>query len=244
MSSGGDQPDEPRARDLGADDVDPITTSQLERWFGLPSFAELAEQASPRDQADEDPQLAAQRRQILAAVDPALVEVLARRGARRSVGTLEVQELTRAHRSLSVVDPSFAARAEADQSGREYDLPAAIQQDLSESVPQALLRDLHRAELEFTVQFETPPELADLVMVDPVATARTAMTTRYRQVFAALATMSDARAILAQTATAVRAPWADLDLPNRPRDEEEATSPEVASPGAIHYSMPKRESTR
>ena len=59
--------------------LDASTLAELERWFGLPSFQELADKGEP---PPRDPDLEAareQRAKAIAAVDPELVEAHRRR---------------------------------------------------------------------------------------------------------------------------------------------------------------------
>src|SRR5688500_14300767 len=67
-----DDDNDPKVKQL----LDPATEADLARWFGLPSFQQLAE-APPKEPVVVDPEMQAvveRRDKALAAVDPALVD--------------------------------------------------------------------------------------------------------------------------------------------------------------------------
>src|SRR5437868_13927604 len=78
-----DDNDDKKVKDL----LGAATQADLERWFGLPSFEQLAEQAATATAApspSEDPEFAERRKrqaEALAAVDPAWLEAFDRRMA-------------------------------------------------------------------------------------------------------------------------------------------------------------------
>src|SRR5512142_2848734 len=137
--------------------VDEVTRQQLERWFTLPSFTELAEQGKPPARVDEEmAEVQKRRAEALAAVDPALV-------ARISYRVEENPETLRNfEQKIDVcVDPDIASfdlaqaeRAASIAEPREVEISEELRDDLKECVPQALLRDLHRPETDFTKTFE------------------------------------------------------------------------------------------
>ncbi len=159
--------------------LDAKTIAELERWFGLPSFQELAERGEP---PPPDPELEAvreRRAKALAAVDPALLEAHRRR-------TESGDTLIRFQAVIDVrIDPSMArvdlARIEqqAIAESREVEVPFQISDDLAECTPQAILRDLHRPELYFDKVFEIV-DMAAEQRFDIVAAVDDAMRTSWK----------------------------------------------------------------
>src|SRR5213596_1341835 len=114
-----DDDDDPKVKDLiaaakaGDANIDPDTAADLARWFGLPSYQQVAEgEVAPA--APLDPELAARREvmeRALAAIDPALCDALHARWA--DVDQLirfEPIELRRIDPSISALDPVLLAR--------------------------------------------------------------------------------------------------------------------------------------
>jgi hypothetical protein len=172
-----DDPDDKKVKDL----ITEGTRADLERWFGLPSFTELAEGGTP---APEDPEMVAvreRRDQALAAVDPALVERIRQRTEVQPETLLEL-ELTlevRIDPGVALFDPSMAERAATIAEPREVEIPEALRDDLKDCTPQALLRDLHRPELDFDKTFELVDVAAEQRM-DIVAEVASAMRTSWK----------------------------------------------------------------
>src|SRR6188474_613874 len=86
--------------------IDDATRADLERWFGLPSFEQLADRGIAGEPPPaEDPEIAkAQKRQAaaIAAVDPAMLEAHRRR-------TTPPDDLFQFRPTLELrVDPEFA----------------------------------------------------------------------------------------------------------------------------------------
>ena len=127
--------------------------AELERWFGLPSFSDVAAAAGPV----EDPDLKAGREayeRALAAVDPALLARLS------SIYGVQDELLHFKETYRSVLDPSIA-RFDATMvrdfaEGREYEWREDIADAMKECAPQAILRDLHRVEANFSITLERP----------------------------------------------------------------------------------------
>jgi hypothetical protein len=200
--------------------VDAITAAELERWFGLPSFQQVAEGEVAL--AGEDPEIAAvraRRAKAVAAVDPALVEAHRRR-------VENVETLLRFHATIEVrVDPSVAqldlAMVEnrlAMADPRERERPEDIEDQLAEATPQALLRDLHRPELEFEKTFEVH-DMAAEQRLDAVAEVNAAMATSWTLPRLGATPGREAHTLLDEVRAERRAPWRDIPgrvtLPNR-----------------------------
>jgi hypothetical protein len=161
--------------------LDAKTLADLERWFGLPSFQELADKGEPPPPPDPDLESAReQRAKAIAAVDPALVEA-----HRRRVESGEA--LIRFQAVIDVrVDPLLTqidlARIEQKQSiaePREVEIPDQLRDDLADCTPQAILRDMHRPELYFDKVFEVV-DMAAEQRFDIVAAVADAMRTSWK----------------------------------------------------------------
>lgn len=161
--------------------LDASTLADLERWFGLPSFQEVAER-KPAEQ-ELDPEIEAvreQRAKAIAAVDPALVEAHRHRVENgetliRFKAELEVQ----IDPTIARVDYGHIEQKQSIAEPREVEIPDQLRDDLSECTPQAILRDLHRPELYFDKQFEIVDAAAEQ-RLDIVAAVAEAMRTSWR----------------------------------------------------------------
>lgn len=164
--------DDKRVKDL----LDPATQADLERWFALPSFEQLAEQepqqAAPRE---EDPEVAAvreQRARAIAAVDPALLDRITGRFSRR-MSELELTLDVHVDATIAQFDERMLDNVATFADPREVEISDELKDDLKECTPQALLRDLHRAETDFDKTFEVIDAAAEqrFDIVDEVARA-------------------------------------------------------------------------
>jgi hypothetical protein len=216
--------DDRKAKDVLEGELDPATRADLERWFGLPSFDEL--RAAGIKTEEEDAQYAEVRERqarALAAVDPTLLDEIVKRTAPRDnmiifVPTLELN-----------VDPSIARldlrMAESSiAEPREVEISEALRDDLHDCTPQAILRDLHRPEIDFEKTFEVVDMAADQTL-DIVAEVRSAMRTNWALPPLGGSPMTEARAVLAQLYRDRSEPWgkllAEQRLPNRAWTPEE-----------------------
>jgi len=200
--------------------VDEKTAAELQRWFGMPSFEQLAEEGkpppltSPEEAADIE-----KRAETLAAVSDWMLAGLDYRHH-------HAWDLIMFKPTIDVrVDPEITlfkdaplARLRVQGEVRDVQRPHDIEAQLTDQTPQALLRDLHRSEETFDKQFEILGEVAELV-VDAVGEVRTAMATSWK-----LPSLGDPsgvalRKIFAQVREDLHVPWADLpklvDMPNR-----------------------------
>lgn len=173
--------DDRKAKDL----LDPATEADLARWFGLPSFTQVEEEAAkaPAPTAGMDPEVAAlveRRQKACAAVDPALLDaIIARHDVKpEDVFVFDTSIEVQVDEKFGVVDEVLVQRAGAIADPREVELPEALIDALKEATPQALLRDLHRVEKDFDKQFEYVDALEE-ARVDASKEARTAMSTRH-----------------------------------------------------------------
>jgi len=195
--------------------LDAGTLADLERWFGLPSFEQLADEGKT-PAPPEDPQFAEARKRrdaALAAVDPAMLEAHRRRVEPRRPMAMFVSAIElRIKPDIGLLDQDMGARQLAEP--REFDLPSDLANDLRECAPQALLRDLHRAELTFEKRFD---------WVDPSAEQQTnassivaeVMATRWAAPRPARSAFAEACAILIEGRGLRRRPWIEIAMPNR-----------------------------
>jgi hypothetical protein len=212
-------PEDPGQDRKVKDLIDAGTRGDLERWFGLPSFEQLADQGVAPPPPEHDPKEAERlkrRAEILAAADPAFVEAHRRRttmlpGLVQFTATIEPRVVD----DPLLFDESMLARQLFIAEPREYELPDDLPDDLRNATPQALLRDLHRPELDFDKTFELHDPVAEL-RVDAVAAVAEALAFR--------GTMPDtgarhreARALLLEIRELRRRPWTELTvkMPNR-----------------------------
>lgn len=174
-----DPEDDKKAKDVLASELDPQTRADLERWFGLPSYEQLAEQGQTAPEQDLEMMLRQERQQkALEAVDPALLEAHARRTAPRD-DLLLFKPDTRLHVDPSIARLDLSMIAAAVAEPREREIPESLQDDLKDCTPQALLRDLHRPELDFDKTFEVV-DMAAEQRLDIVAEVNTAMATDWK----------------------------------------------------------------
>lgn len=200
--------------------IDAATRAELERWFGLPSFEQLAERGiQPRPpEPSEDPEVAAVRKRrntAIAAVDPAMLE--AHRLRVESPDELIKQRppvKLNVDPSISRLDQSMVDRFNGIAEPRQIERPEELSDDLREATPQALLRDLHRPELDFDKQFEIVDTIADYrqdiaTIVTEVMTTHTRLPPREDSPF------QKACALLLELRAERRQPWTDIKMPLR-----------------------------
>lgn len=163
--------------------LDARTIADLERWFGLPSFQELAERGKAPAPPPEDPEIAAvreQRAKAIAAVDPDLLEAHRRRvESGDSLIRFEATIDVRIDPSIARIDLDHIGRMHAIAEPREVEIPEPLRDDLHECTPQAILRDLHRPELYFDKLFEVVDYAAEQ-RLDIVAAVDEAMRASWR----------------------------------------------------------------
>ncbi|HEX7839569.1 MAG TPA: hypothetical protein VF469_18970 [Kofleriaceae bacterium] len=200
--------------------IDAATRAELEHWFGLPSFEQLAERGiEPRPpEPTEDPEVAAlhkRRAEAIAAVDPTLLEALRRR-------VEPPHELVRPRPpvklnvdpSISRVDLAMIDRVSGIAEPREIERPEVLSDDLRDATPQALLRDLHRPELYFDKQFEVVDMIAEYRQ-DVAAVVAEVMTTPTRLPPPGASSFQQAHALLLELRAERRQPWTEIKMPLR-----------------------------
>jgi hypothetical protein len=159
--------------------IDAATRAELERWFGLPSFQEVAERPEP---VAEDPEVVAvreRRAKAIAAVEPWMLEAHRRRtdppeDLIQFKATLEV----RIDPDVTLFDQGMLERQSTIADPREVEIPEQLVDDLKECTPQAILRDLHRPEMYFDKTFEIVDPAAEQ-RLDAVSLVDELMSTRF-----------------------------------------------------------------
>jgi hypothetical protein len=178
-----DDNDDRKAKDV----IDAATQRDLERWFGLPTYTQLADEGKQAQvpTPEIDPEMAAvieRRDKALANVDPLLLEALYARYANPEAiivfeKTIDVKV---AETDFGAVDEQLVQRTNVIAEPREYEPSDELRDDMKECTPQALLRDLHRPEKYFDKELVRPDlEEEGLAPIDVVKEVQTAMTTRW-----------------------------------------------------------------
>lgn len=212
-ASGAPSDDDPRVKQM----LDASTLADLERWFGLPSFQELAEK---KEEPEADPELQAtreQRAKAIAAIDPAVVEAHRRRV---EVGETLLQFKAvldlRIDPAIARLDYDHIEKKQSIAEPREVEIPDQLRDDLTECTPQAILRDLHRPELYFDKIFEVV-DMAAEQRLDIVAAVDEAMRTSWRLPPFGGSIAAEGRALLAELKVERMRSIADAlaSLPNR-----------------------------
>jgi hypothetical protein len=200
--------------------IDEGTRADLERWFGLPSFEQLAEQQQKKQQPVEEPDRVAfqkQRAAALAAVDPNMLAAHRRRVERQhDLMLFEPRIEPRISPRMMMLDQAMIDRGHTLADPREYELPDDLDVAMQERTPQALLRDLHRPELVFEKIFEITDVIAES-RVDLRATINEALAFRPSSTKKPESKLREAIALLAEMRRERRKPWTALTskMPNR-----------------------------
>lgn len=204
--------DERKVKDLiasGQVPLDPATQADLEKWFGLPSVAELEEQGKLAGPADaEMAEVIARRDRALAAVDRTLVDEIRQRTEDISnpigtpVRTIDVV----IDESIAQFDHVMLDKVASIADPRTVEIPDALIEDLKECTPQALLRDLHRPELFYDKVFEIVDAAAEQ-RIDVVAEVKSAMRTSWKLPAFGATPLQESRAALRDLRSQRRQPW-------------------------------------
>lgn len=209
-----DNENDKKVKDL----LDAATRADLERWFGLPSFQQLADQGITPEPPPEDPEIIAVRKrkaEAIAAVDPALLEAHRRRTDPPD-DLIKFKPLidVRVDPDIALLDLAMIERQHTVAEPRERELSMELQDDLHDCTPQALLRDLHRPELDFHKTFEVV-DMAAAQRFDVVAAVAEAMRTRWTLPPFGLSPYQEARALLRELRDDRHRPWIDIKMVNR-----------------------------
>lgn len=160
--------------------IDDATRADLERWFGLPSFQQVAEE--PPKAPPEDPDVVAvreRRQKAIAAVEPWMLEAHRRRtdppdDLIKFKPSLEL----RIDPEVTLLDQSMIDRQATIAEPREVEIPEQLVDDLKDCTPQAILRDLHRPEMYFDKTFDVIDPAAEQ-RLDAVSIVDELMATRF-----------------------------------------------------------------
>jgi hypothetical protein len=208
-----DDNDDKKVKDL----LDAATQADLARWFGLPSFEQLAEQGgTPSPPSNEDPEFAERRKrqnEALAAVDPAWLDAFDRRitALRDVVKPLPPLEM-HIDPAIARFDHAMLEQRSSIAEPREVERPSDLSDALAERTPQALLRDLHRPELDFYKVFERVDVIAEY-RVDLAATITEVMAPRAP--LSPVTPFRDCRALLLELRAERHQPWINIEMPLR-----------------------------
>lgn len=164
--------DDKRVKDI----LDAGQLADLERWFGLPSFDQVAEQE--KAEAAIDPEILEVRKKreaAMAAVDPALLARILFRIEENPETLLEFEATidVRVKEDVGLFDSTMVDKGFSIAEPREVEISEELRDDLKDCTPQALLRDLHRPETDFEKTFEIVDAAAEqrVNVVEEVATA-------------------------------------------------------------------------
>lgn len=196
--------------------LDAGTRAQLERWFGLPSFEQLADEGKAPAVPVEDPELVEsikRRDAAIAAVDPELLESHRRRTTPPSdLVKFKAEIELRVKPTMGMLDHAMI-RVPAAAEPREFELPEHLSDDLRACTPQALLRDLHRSESTFDKVLEWFDPLD--MKVDARTIAGEVMATRWRINPPADTPGQLALALIRELVAERKRPWIEIKMPRR-----------------------------
>lgn len=203
--------DDKKVKDL----IDSATRAELERWFGLPSYEVLADQGIRPEPPAEDPELADRRQRYeaaLAAVDPRLLESLHRRTVGLADAIKPPPDVTlHVDPGIVQIDPAKIKQRGSIAEPREVERPPDLEDALCERTPQALLRDLHRPELDFYKEFQRV-DLMEEYRVDGAANVAEVMATSTRLPPRETSPFEKERARLLELRAERRQPWTELPI--------------------------------
>lgn len=201
--------------------LDPATRADLERWFGLPSFEQLTERGvAPEPPPEEEDAgfaaVLARREQALAAVDPAMVDALRERAdpTRRPLITPLPPVALRIDPEIALFDTAMLDRQYSVAEPREVERPGDLADALAERTPQALLRDLHRPELDFEKVFERTDAIAEQ-WLDAHGAAVEVMATSMKLPPPEPSTFRKGYNLFLELRAERRQPWTDIEMPLR-----------------------------
>lgn len=198
--------------------IDSATRAELERWFGLPSYEALADQGVHPEPPAEDPEFTERRKRqdaALAAVDPGLLEA----HRRRTEGLADVikppPEVTlHVDPSIVRIDTARIEQRGAIAEPRDFERPADLEDALRERTPQALLRDLHRPELDFYKEFQRV-DMMEEYRVDIAAGVAEVMAASTRLPPRAPSPFEEGYALLQELRADRHQPWIHIEMPLR-----------------------------
>jgi hypothetical protein len=207
--------------------IDASTRAELEKWFGLPSFQQVAEQeqsaAAKPSSVFEEARAAkiARRDAAIAAVDPRMLEAHRRRVELQETLKLFTPDIdVHVDPSIVVFDQVMIDKAHTIAEPRDYERPGDLPDNLQDRTPQALLRDLHRPELSFEKQFEIV-DAAAASRIDRHAIIAEALAFRRESLSKPEHRLREARALILEARKDRRRPVAEVTAKLRNRRVKE-----------------------
>lgn len=212
--------DEPRIRELLAGAqlssvVDAETRRELERW--LQSGVVATPEPAPEPVDEQLKALLERRDRAIAAIDPSLVKAIEHRYEIAPESLIKFQVLleVEVRDDMPLFDYAMIDRLSTIAEPREYQRSDELSDELRETSPQALLRDLHRLENEFVPSFDITDIAADQ-RLDIVAAVDDAMATNWALPPLGASPFEQERCLLEQDRKAIyRNPWIEIRMPNR-----------------------------
>jgi hypothetical protein len=209
-------PDKPLKEVVGE-----ATAAELERWFGLPTYQQVAEGEVKLEQEDPDMVAVRDRRlKALEAVDPAWIEAhrLRTDGPADDLLKFKATITLRVKEDVSVINIAMIEAKLQIAEARDIERPEDIAEQMEECAPQALLRDLHRPELFFEKTFEMI-DMAAEQKLDAVAEVNAAMATNWKLPAFGIRPGVEALQLMDDVKAELRSPWRQIptrvNLPNR-----------------------------
>lgn len=210
-----------------AEELDPATIAELAAWFGAP--AQGFDEPPPRRETHDERErreLWERRRRAMAAVEPELLERLE---ARTHAGDpfIRLPEPPRLHleNPLNKFDPK-AFRIHQFDVG-EWEVPEDLRDMMEERAPQAILRDLHRPVLKWSLYLHPQDLGMDIGGARATQAISDAVGTRYQVRMAERPMASqEGRKLLAELRARLREPWDNIEIPEERRTQ--ATSARTA----------------
>lgn len=242
--------DEPRARDIvrgevSEQELDPVTVAQLAAWFGAPatSFDDApgSHARADRVRGDDAPWLHREdeelsldepddRTRLYRRIDEAAdQEFLARLESKTHAGDAFIrlpEPLTLPiERKLSKLDLDIWRVHVIDT--RDWERPDDVVEGLAESVPQAILRDLHRPVLEWRTLFLSHDLGVDIAGARSTSNIHELMATPQRVRMSNYAIAShDAAATMTDLRAHIDEPWDEIEIPEERRAGMSTRTPE------------------
>lgn len=207
-----------------------MTQEQLRAWFGLPSFDDLAEKGIvPVEQLTADEQQLKNRNEKLQLIEADMVWRIERHAAAAERHSREMPPRPWEGRVLTFDDAAVQALPGEDD-WREVDIPLALTRDLDVNAPQANLRDLHRVEKEFFIQYQSPwDDDFDQVPADPMQPIRDTVRRDYRVGTTITPAQREIDAAIAGLRTLLRAPWPEAKREHARQREAELLGKEASA---------------
>ena len=193
--------------------------ADLQRWFGLPTYTELAEEgktaAIPAEAVDPYKEVRERRDKALAAVEPWFLAGIHERHAKPwSLIKFKAVIDVKVRLGMELFDESMAtSRATAEP--REVKRSEQIEDDLRDRTPQALLRDLHRAVRYYEKEFHIYDSEAGKAFATPSDEVAKMMTTDLRLPPLPDLPGVDLRNMMAASVSELAQPWKELPKRNR-----------------------------